>query len=231
VDLPSMLTEMTADLHRQESPSEVISLITQYARGATEGDAAGVLFREGRGRVHTPLGTGQEVYDAHQLQAQLQEGPCFDVVTGTAHVLFSGHVGTDQRWPRWGPLAERLGFASVVSVPLETHERRFGSLNVYAVRPDAFDGETARVLALVAAHASVALASAQSVDGLRAALDSRTVIGQAQGMVMQTLDLDAAAAFDHLVRLSHTHDVKLAALAADIVRRRVPLTSEVSRTR
>jgi AmiR/NasT family two-component response regulator len=53
--------------------------------------------------------------------------------------------------------------------------------------------------------------------GLAAALDTRVVIGQAEGLLMATYDIDAEAAFRLLVKLSQETHVKLRDVARQLV--------------
>jgi AmiR/NasT family two-component response regulator len=57
----------------------------------------------------------------------------------------------------------------------------------------------------------------QLASNLSRALESRTVIEQAKGIVMAERRVDAQTAFEHLVDLSSTHHVKLRDIAHQIV--------------
>ena len=57
-------------------------------------------------------------------------------------------------------------------------------------------------------------------EQLRAGYDTRTEIGQAQGLLMAWLDLDADQAFAYLQRVSSHQNTKLRDVAAEIVRTR-----------
>ena len=59
----------------------------------------------------------------------------------------------------------------------------------------------------------------EEVDGLRRALETRTTIGQAVGIVMTERSLSADGAFAHLVELSSHSNRKLRDVAAAIVTR------------
>lgn len=54
-------------------------------------------------------------------------------------------------------------------------------------------------------------------DQLRRALTTRDTIGQAKGMLMERFDIDAAAAFDLLVRLSQDANVRLELIARKLI--------------
>ncbi|MFD1858440.1 ANTAR domain-containing protein [Aeromicrobium camelliae] len=137
----------------------------------------------------------------------------------------SDDISVDERWPAWGPAVAELGIRSVVSVRLETPERRYGSRNLFSEHPKAFDDDDLAVAAIFARHASVAVASAQSEEGLRIAIDARKLIGQAQGILMERFDIDADRAFDVLRRYSQHHNRKLREVAEWVVTyRRTPLS-------
>lgn len=61
--------------------------------------------------------------------------------------------------------------------------------------------------------------SEENVAGLEVALESRTMIGTAIGLVMAQRGLTARAAYEHLVETSMHTNVKLREIAAEIVQR------------
>ncbi len=71
-----------------------------------------------------------------------------------------------------------------------------------------------------ATHVAVALSGALETESLRTALASRTVIGQATGIVMERFDLAPDLAFGVLSRLSQEKNRKIRDLAEELVRTR-----------
>ncbi|CAA9240286.1 MAG: hypothetical protein AVDCRST_MAG93-1296, partial [uncultured Chloroflexia bacterium] len=71
-----------------------------------------------------------------------------------------------------------------------------------------------------AAHVAVAVAETQNADELRTSADSRTVIGQAQGILMERYSLDGDQAFQVLRRVSQESHTKLARVAEELVQTR-----------
>jgi|SRR5271166_296201 len=71
--------------------------------------------------------------------------------------------------------------------------------------------------ATVRADRDYAQAMARENEQLRRALESRDVIGQAKGIIMERLDVDAAAAFDVLTRLSQDLNIRLAHVAQKLI--------------
>jgi GAF domain-containing protein len=219
VTSPTFFAQMALDLHDEPTAERTLERITEYAQLATSCDDAGIMLVHARSQIETAAASAQRVGESHNLQIVHDEGPCLDAIEGAAHYL-SADVANDPRWPRWGPAVAKLGIRSVLSVRMETKARRYGSLNLYADRLDAFDDDDLAVATIFVRHATVALASAHNEEGLHTAIDARKLIGQAQGILMERFDIDADRAFEFLRRQSQTHNVKLRQIAEWVVSHR-----------
>jgi GAF domain-containing protein len=227
MDFIELLSNMALELQDAETPEATADTISQYGRIAVDADEAGIMLVHGKGRIETPAATSAVVDDAHQLQAKFNEGPCIDAIKGGEDTYLVTNTALDPRWPKWGPAAADLGYFSAIGASLETRSRRIGSLNIYAHRPIAFtegDAETAKWLAT---HASVAMAAAAERAGLRAALGNRTLIGQAEGIIMNAYGIDEHQAFAYLQRLSQNSNIKLTKIAEQIIENRDRIGSGV----
>jgi AmiR/NasT family two-component response regulator len=111
----------------------------------------------------------------------------------------------------------RLNVRSMLCVPLWIDERSLGALSLYASQVAAFTDLHERVTTLLATFAALALAEAQRADQLHDALESRDVIGQAKGILMERHSITADAAFGVLSRVSQAENVKLAEIARQLV--------------
>ena len=69
---------------------------------------------------------------------------------------------------------------------------------------------------MIGAHASVVLAYARTEQNLWQAIDTRNLIGQAQGMLMQKYGITADKAFAVLRRYSQAQNTKLAVIAEEL---------------
>jgi GAF domain-containing protein len=229
VDIRRVLADMALEVESLESPTDVIDRIAHYARLAIDTDDSGILLvKAGGKRVETPAATSERIVTAHALQGELDEGPCVESVRGGDSTYVTPDAGKDPRWPKWGPRVAELGYHSVLSVRLETRGRRFGSLNSYANSRDAYSREDVETMEFLAAHASVAMASIQAVDDLQTALETRTTIGHAQGILMAVYDIDAQDAFQYLRRLSMDGNQKLYDVAAQVIAQRHELRKLIS---
>lgn len=180
-------------------------------------DHAGLSLITGRKKVSTLASTDDLVVQADRLQYESGEGPCLQSMFDD-EVVLSNDLGAEKRWPAWTPRArDELGIHSVLALQLFVGTDTLGALNLYSGRAGAFDPDD-RISALaLAAHVSVALMAAKEHDGMVSALVHRTVIGQAQGMMMQALKITPDRAFAALTRVSQHRNEKLHVIASDIV--------------
>ncbi|MET7450358.1 ANTAR domain-containing protein [Streptomyces sp. NPDC005574] len=109
------------------------------------------------------------------------------------------------------------GLRSALALRLRADRRRLTVLTAYARKPNVFDDAATRIGRLFTAHVSLALESATTREQLTEAMRTRDLIGQATGMLMERLDIDAAEAFDSLVRASQRENVKLRDIARRII--------------
>jgi GAF domain-containing protein len=105
--------------------------------------------------------------------------------------------------------AVQLGCLSSLSVPLPVSEGVSGALNVYARQPNAFDEGSRSIAVRFASYAAVAAGNLHAyrsardrADNLQVALESRAVIDQAKGILMERSKLTADQAFQRLARTS-----------------------------
>lgn len=158
---------------------------------------------------------------ADQLQGELGEGPALDTLWNE-ETVYVPELADEDRWPTWGArLNDKTGTRSVLTFRLFTLKDVIGALSMYSTEADAFSDEDKVEGLALAAHIAIAVIAAQRLDHYETALDSRTIIGQACGLVMERYDLDADRAFALLARLSTTQNVKLRDVAAELVFTRV----------
>lgn len=167
------------------------------------------------GTLGTAAPTDELIVRLDAEQYRLKEGPCYDAATHTNQVT-SADLAVDERFPAYGRVAATHGIRSQVGVRLFDTPESNGALNLYSRDAGAFDDST--VLSGLFAHqAGQAIAYANHVGNLEQAVRSRTLIGQAVGIVMERYDLNDEHAFAFLKRLSSHRNVKLRAVAEEII--------------
>jgi GAF domain-containing protein len=157
-----------------------------------------------------------------EVQYATGQGPCLQAYRdGEVHRI--ADIATEERWPEFCAGARAEGLGSSLSLPLSADGRTLGALNLYSRSPQSF-GEDIELAQLFAHQASVAIANAELyaralavAEQLQEALESRDVIGQAKGILMATTKSSADAAFDVLRAASQRRNMKLRAVAEEVV--------------
>ncbi len=181
----------------------------------------------------TPVYTDDLALKLDEVQYRLREGPCVEATrTPGLGLTFSGDLAQGVQFPAFGPAAAALGLHSVLAVGLfpEGEKPRFGALNIYAYEAGGLNELDRDLAVILAAHASTALAGTVAttaveleVAQLRQALQSRDVIGQAKGILMERRGISADEAFDVLRRASQSLNIKLTTVAQTLVDRRAEI--------
>ncbi len=210
------LSEMALRMHDERTVDETLDRILEFALKAVECAYAGVIFVDRRGTVETVAATHPLVATLDKVQLECKEGPDLDVLHDRYSLIVSD-TRLERRWPNWASRVSAAGIRSLLSVRLYTDSERVGTLNLYDPEPDRFDIADQEVAHIFARHAAVALSSARNVENLWQAVDSRKIIGQAQGILMERYDLSPEQAFSVLSRYSQQKNLKLRLVAERLI--------------
>jgi hypothetical protein len=228
-ELASSFASIARALFSDPTVGGTLQRIVDFAVIAVDGcDAAGISLLTGT-EVTTPVYSGPIALEIDAVQYETAEGPCLDAITKEA-IVYAEDLINDTRWPLFGPRAAEFGMRSLLACRLSANGTR-GALNLYAQLPQAF-GATDRTKAVIfATHAGVALGAAEALQGstdsidaavlrleqLNAALVTREIIGQAQGILIERERITADQAFSILRVASQHLNVKLREVALYIV--------------
>ncbi len=202
---------------------EILAHIGRLGVRALEGwDAAATTLVEGN-KVATFGATDDRVMPLDQSQYDTGKGPCVAALGGEVH-YFDG--ASDQpRWRQFAEAAADVDVYSTVSFPLQLDGEVMGALNFYSRERDALRTGQREEGLLYAAGAASALANAKEflargtqIEQLEEGLQTRTMIGQATGLLMAQEGLTSEEAFQKLVKVSQTANVKLRDIAERYVR-------------
>jgi GAF domain-containing protein len=208
---------ISQELHAQPAGEQTLQRVVDLAVHTVPGcDFCGISLRHSDGRVETPASTDPLVEQADHAQYELREGPCLDAIWIDDTYVIDDMLA-DERWPNWAPKAAALGMRSILSVRLASPKDVVGALNLYSRTESAFDDDGVVMAHIYAAHASNAIAATAEVEHLQTAMQSRHLIGVAQGLLMQRYGLSEEAAFQVLSRHSQESNVKLRDVAAGLV--------------
>ncbi len=218
-DLVRVMRDVADSLAEPEDLDQTLWGITKAAQQVITGvDHASISVLCVDGTLETVAPTDLVVQRSDALQYQYGQGPCV-MAAKTGEDVDARQVATDDRWPSYGPRVSELGVVSQWAFALRNDGRTWGALNLYSMGDDSFDEVSRETAALFATSASVAHGLAHKVRTLTTAIESRTIIGKAVGIVMSSYGLDDNRAFSFLIRASQTGNTKLRKVAREIVER------------
>ena len=137
--------------------------------------------------------------------------------SGRRPAIRCADLRNESRWPQFAAAATRLGVHSMLSFQLYTSKGGAGALNLLGSAPRAFSAEGEALGAVLATHAAVALAAINREHQFESALASRDNIGQAKGILMERLSIDAVQAFAMLKQLSQSTNTPLRIIAQRVI--------------
>lgn len=214
--IASALTEAARSINSHRSLDDTLDAIVRAAQQTVPGfEHVGISITHGGDRIETRSGTGRLVWDIDELQYKLGEGPCYDAIT-SGGVTTMDDIATERRWPRYVEEAARFGLSAQMGLQLYDDGSTLGGLNFYSVNPG-IDPDAIQLAELFAAHASIALGRARHEHQLNESVTTRQAIGTAVGIIMERYRIPEDRAFQFLVRASSTGNVKLRAIAQEVV--------------
>ena len=201
----------------------------EVVRGA---EAASLTLPGAGGGWTTAAFTGELAQRMDGAQYAAGQGPCLEAATAVEWTaIIVRDLPDETRWPVLAAQGADAGARSVMCVSLFAGpslgaggvRQAVGSLNLYSRRAAVF-GESERDTALLLAlYAALALAATEAmgqagerIDQLKEAMGTRTVIGQAQGILMERNKFTAGQAFDRLRTASMNLNRKLRDVAQDL---------------
>jgi GAF domain-containing protein len=196
----------------------IVELVQAGAAGAA--DVSITLVRDGR--PTTAAFTGRLAADLDETQYERGHGPCLDAALSGQFIEIAD-ARTEDRWPDYVPVLLAHGALSALAAPVPAPHLTAG-LNLYARSARAFTDEDRSTLVEFAAYAGAALTNMDALQdarelaaNLQKALESRAVIEQAKGILIERYKLNPEQAFRLLADASMHTNRKVRDLAADLV--------------
>jgi transcriptional regulator with GAF, ATPase, and Fis domain len=217
IELAQTFAEIAQELEKQPSLEATVDEAVRQAVELMPGcDYAGVSWLQEGQPIETLASTDEIAALLDRAQFELGEGPAVESLWD-GETCWIEDMQAETRWPRFTVRAAELGVRSMLSCQLLSPRQTSAALNLYARQTAALDEDSAAIVQVFAAHASIALTHRRTESGLRSAVETRGTIGQAIGILIERHKVSPERAFDLLVRASQRSHVKLRDLATYVV--------------
>jgi two-component system phosphate regulon sensor histidine kinase PhoR len=132
---------------------EMLTILLQNTRQLVASDAIGVALWESADNLGLKASLGFRSVEVEELVALSEENPLYVSASAVLPVILR-EVREDARFQ---PFLERIGFTSMIAVPLYASSSVIGVLCCASRNSGAFDDDTARLLLTLASEAALAL--------------------------------------------------------------------------
>jgi transcriptional regulator with GAF, ATPase, and Fis domain len=208
--------------------ADTLERVSVLASGAlNEGPEVSLTLLEGE-RARTAATSGPVALQLDEQQYDTGSGPCLDAALYGETIKLTMD-GPDQPYPDFRHAAQREGVTHTMSIGLSTGDQVMGAMNLYNSTGRPFGDDSDRIARAIAVCAGIVLANveryrqtAARAAHLEVALQSRAPIEQAKGILMTRHGCTSDDAFEMLIGLSQTQNVKLRIIAQNLVDQATP---------
>jgi GAF domain-containing protein len=208
---------------RGQSLDALLRQVVDLSKDVMPGQPEASIFVMVKDRPTTVVSTGDLATRLDETQYAEGHGPCMHAAT-SGELTEIPDTRIETRWADYSRRAAEEGNLSSLSVPLPIDDDMVGALNIYARVPHAFDEESRAEAVRFGPYAGVALSNIHAystarelAENMQAALESRAVIDQAKGILMERHKLTADQAFQLLAHASMRMNTKLREIAEQLV--------------
>ncbi|HEY2576749.1 MAG TPA: GAF and ANTAR domain-containing protein [Streptosporangiaceae bacterium] len=197
--------------------------IVQTTHKMFDVDGAGLMLADAGQHLRTVAASDGRFAHLEDLQVRHQEGPCIEAFD--MKELVSAHDLTgESRWPTFSQAAVACNVRAVLASPLPYNQDAVGVVAVLSEqrRPWSAEGELALLAftdlaALLIVSMMLGERQSELAAQLQGALNTRQVIEQAKGVLIERHGIPARSAFERLRTTARSERRKLGAVCADVV--------------
>ena len=203
---------------------DLLQTLVDQSNELFDASAAGIILGPDDDHLEVIVSTSEESRLVGLMQIRAGEGPCVEAVTTGRVVSVVDPAEMAERWPTFADAARQSNYVSVHAIPLRLRGQTIGSLNLFRDHEGALNEEDAIAAQALADVATIGVLQERAVrdhtvvrEQLQRALDSRTVIEQAKGVLSHVHRLDMEAAYRLLRQHARSTQTPMSVVAAGLV--------------
>jgi GAF domain-containing protein len=215
---------------------DLLTLLTDRCVAVLDVAAAGLMLAAPRGELRVLASSSEAMRLVEVFELQSEEGPCLDCYRSGTAISHGDLSGTQDRWPRFAPVATDAGYRSVHALPMRLRGTVIGALNLFRATNEVLEegdlvvGQAMADVATIAIlHHRAATEAQLLTEQLNLALNSRIAIEQAKGMLAERAGLGMDKAFEGLRTYARSHGLRLVAVAESVIDGSLPATAITGR--
>ncbi len=222
-DLHRAMTELGKLRFGEMRVEDAMSSIVQTTHSIFAVDGAGLMLADEDQHLRNVAVSDDRLAHLEDLQVEHHEGPCVEAFE-EKELVRAEDLASETRWPVFCPTAVRAGICAVLASPIPYNQRAVGVVAVVSAarHPWTPEGELALMAftdlaALLIASMMRSEEQSELATQLQGALNSRTGIEQAKGVLMGQHGITAREAYQRLRAQARTQRRKLVEVCAEVV--------------
>jgi GAF domain-containing protein len=223
--------DAAAALVNEEETADVLFALVDDCAAMTGAGAVAVILRTEADGLEVAAATSHRARDLEIMQSQMGGGPCLDAVRMQVPSIATTEGAIRERWHEVGDAIVGAGYQAVHAYPLLWRGTALGGLNVFHERSGPLTGEVTRLAQAFAYMCTAAIIQGRASEeqtslGRTRALNARSVVEQAKGVLAEQGGLSMTDAYDEILQRARHNGTSLTATARSILRRAVERRSE-----
>ncbi len=224
--MSAALARVTGELVDSNDVTATLQLLVLGCADALDDSPTGVLALGADGRLELMAASSHVAAELELYHSQVDEGPALDAIRSGVLLQAVDSRAIAAAWPSMVEVIASAGVRSIIAAPMRWHGRNFGALNVFRLTEGSLTAESisaiqglADLAALSIAYSHVSPQETELTDALQRALDGRTVIEQAKGVIAAQDGVSLAVAFRGLIGAAEEDGISLPGVSTRVVAR------------
>jgi len=222
--LVQTLVELADTLVADFDIVDFLHTLTSRCVELLDASEAGIMLGDQRGGLRLVASSSERARLLELFEIQSDQGPCLDCFkTGQSVATEDLEAGPD-RWPLFSAEARKSGFRSALALPMRLRDQVIGALNLFHAEPGALTAERILTGQAMADIATIGILQERAVrearvlaEQLQLALNSRVVIEQAKGVLVERASVNVDEAFQMLRRYARESNRRLHDIAQGLI--------------
>ncbi|GAA3323020.1 GAF and ANTAR domain-containing protein [Paeniglutamicibacter sulfureus] len=217
------MRDLLLETHDLESFLNALTHVSAQALSESgEPVHCGITLRRHK-RAGTVASNSALAQELDEIQYSFGEGPCLSACKEQRTILIND-IERDGRWPAYFEAISSAGVRSMLAVPFSLDSEDTAAINIYSMSKNAFDQQDVTQVEGYAEQASALLNLAvrlarhrDNEENLRLAMESRTTIDLAVGIIMGQNKCSQERAVEILKSASSSRNIKLRHVAEAVI--------------
>jgi transcriptional regulator with GAF, ATPase, and Fis domain len=216
------LADATSAVTQRHDVTDILARLVTDCADVLSADAIGALVLSSQGELELLTSTSHRVAELELFQIQHETGPCIEAIHSSMQVSVATADEMRRRWPEVGAAIVAAGYNAVQAYPMRWHGHTFGAMNVFRTDTTPITADAALLGQAFADIATIVIVQSAQITiqqvsaRVQQALQARTTIETAKGVLAYQHNLNMAAAYDRLREMVNP-DSTLTQTAADVI--------------